>query len=356
MSLVHAGEEGVDLRARRLAPSQEALARLAERLAPGSRVVRTRRLRGGLGCRMDALDIERPDGSRWRVSLRRFVRPRQRSSPQRVTREFEVLRLLERAGVPAPRPVLLDAPGEHFGVPMMVLTYLPGQPLYVLRDLERDTRGLASALRLVHAITPGRFDLSWLDVALGEDLDANLRRMAERPPPDALAGEVLEALVAERGRVVFGEAVLVHDDYWPGNTVWCRGRLAGIIDWTSAEAGDARVDVAQCRVDLTFGHSMDAADAFRDAYEGLAGGPLRDLWYFDLLRGIEALQMYPRWIEGYHDMGMTHLQPEAVEGRLRAFLLRALEEGERARGRPATARAVRPPSRAIASRRGGPAE
>jgi len=69
------------------------------------------------------------------------------------------------------------------------------------------------------------------------------------------------------------------------------------------------------------------ADSFREDYELLAGGPLEDLWYFDLFRGIGAILQYERWLEGYHDMGLRHLKPAEVGARLRAFLRRALDEG-----------------------------
>jgi aminoglycoside phosphotransferase (APT) family kinase protein len=81
---------------------------------------------------MDVLDIERADGSRCKVSLRRFVaghEGHEASTPEEVRREFEILRLVESAGIPAPRPILLDAEGEYFGVPAIVMSYLPGRPV-----------------------------------------------------------------------------------------------------------------------------------------------------------------------------------------------------------------------------------
>jgi aminoglycoside phosphotransferase (APT) family kinase protein len=136
-------------------------------------------------------------------------------------------------------------------------------------------------------------------------------------------------LEAELDRIDFQAPALVHDDYWPGNTIWHRGHLAGVVDWTTAEVGDPRADVAQCRIDLTFSHGIDVADEFRRDYERLSGRPPRDLWYFDLFRGIGALLQYERWLQGYHDLGLRALRPTDVEARLRAFLRRALDEARR---------------------------
>ncbi len=278
---------------------------------------------------MDVLDIERADGSRWKVSLRRFVKEHRFSTPEHVSQEYEVLRLVEAAEVPAPRPVFLDAQGEYFGVPAMVLTYLPGRPLFATRNIGAWTEGLAAALRTVHAVTPERFDLSGLNVHLREGMREEVERRRDTMEHDPLASEIQSVLEGELERIDFATSTLVHDDYWPGNTVWHRGRLAGIVDWTSAEVGDPRADVAQCRIDLVFSHGVDIAEAFREDYECLAGRPLHDLWYFDLFRGVRALLQYERWLEGYHDMGLGALQAVDVEARLRTFLRRALEEGRR---------------------------
>src|SRR6476646_7666309 len=94
-------------------------------LAPGGRLLWRRRLRGGLGSRMDVLRLEGVDGQRRTVELRRYVPGWRKSTPERATYEFKVLELVGDAGIPAPRGLLLDAGGSHFGAPAMVLSYLP---------------------------------------------------------------------------------------------------------------------------------------------------------------------------------------------------------------------------------------
>ncbi len=36
------------------------------------------------------------------------------------------------------------------------------------------------------------------------------------------------------------QAVLLHGDFWPGNTLWRNGSLLAVIDWEQPAAGDAR--------------------------------------------------------------------------------------------------------------------
>jgi len=289
--------------------------------------VRTSRLTGGLGCRMDVLEIDRADGSRWKVTLRRFVTDHRFSLPEHVAHEFEMLHLVDRAGIPAPRPILLDAGGEYFGVPASVMSYLPGRPLFPTTNIAAWTEGLARVLLTVHAATPDRFDLSWLCVFLRDGMRERIERKRDDLQSDPLGAEIHSVLEAELDRIDLSTPTLVHDDFWPGNTVWFRGRLVGVVDWTTGELGDPRADVAQCRIDLVFSHGIEVADAFCEQYERLAGPPLEDLWYFDLFRGIGAILQYERWLEGYHDMGLRHLKPAEVGARLRAFLRRALGEG-----------------------------
>lgn len=306
--------------------NQTRLAALVDRLSPGGRLVRTRRLRGGLSARMHVLDIERADGSRWKVSLRRSRRLEKWSTPEHYAHQFDILRLLERAEVPAPRPLLLDAEGEFVGVPAMVLSYLPGRSIFPATNLDAWTEGIARGILAVHAVTPDRFDLSWLGVFLRDGMRERNERTRESQHLDPLATEIQGVLEANLDRIDFSAPTLVHDDFWAGNTVWYRGRLAGIVDWTTAELGDPRADVSECRIDFVISHGLEVADQFRDDYERLSGRPLVHLWYFDLFRGVKALLQYEQWLEGYHDFGLIHLRAEDVGERLRAFLRRALEQ------------------------------
>jgi len=280
---------------------------------------------------MDVLDIERADGTRAKVSLRRFTRDDRASQPERVAHEYRVLHLVEQAGIPAPRPLLLDAHGDLFGVPAIVLTYLPGAPVYMPRDVTSWTGQLAQALLRIHAVTPERFDLSWLHVqmrdGIRETIETDQPRVREH---SALAREVHAALEAEIDRIEFLGPTFVHDDYWPGNTVWFRGRLTGVIDWTFGELGDPRSDVAQCRIDLTLINDFDVADAFVGAYQSLSSGSLPRLWFFDLLRGLHALLSYDHWFTGYQDAKLAHVTKRRVRSRIEAGLRRALAERESA--------------------------
>jgi aminoglycoside phosphotransferase (APT) family kinase protein len=304
------------------------LSRLVHQLEPGGRLVRTRRLRGGVGARMDVLDIERPDATRRKVTLRRFTRPKQISHPHRVALEYKKLQFVEQVGIPAPRPLWLDASGELFGVPAIVLEYLPGAPLYLPRKVESWAAQLAQAMLRIHAVTPGTHDLSFLAGNRPRDfLYETLQEDAPRVKDhSALARDTHAALLADIDDVDWSRPAFIHEDFWPGNTVWYRNRLTGVIDWTAARVGDPREDVAQCALDLSLINGADVAEVFLQAYEEQSGAPVEQLWFFALLRGLHALLAYEFWFEGYQDAMLPHMTKPYIRAGIEASLQRALNE------------------------------
>src|SRR5687768_10027362 len=244
----------------------DGLARLVDTLSPGATPVSLRRLKGGLGARMHVLRYELASGERHTAVLRRSIPEWTEGSPQSARDAFKVLELLEKAGIAAPRPLLLDADGASLGVPAMVLSYVPGRSFFHHPDQAAWLDGLARALAEIHTVTPQRFDLAALPPlkTYPDRIDNDLER---HRAAGALAVEAYVTLVMHLDKVDPLGPGLVHNDYWPGNTVWYRGRLVAVVDWASASVGDPRADVAQCRADLVFSEGLAVADAFLHRYE-----------------------------------------------------------------------------------------
>jgi aminoglycoside phosphotransferase (APT) family kinase protein len=249
------------------------------------------------------------------------------SDASSVEREYRTLELLAAHDVPAPHPLLLDASGAHFGVPCMVVSRLPGRPVLYPRSWHLFITRLAASLAAVHRLTPEVADLSHLAGASGSS------RIEERMS-GPLHHRLRENRLAERAWSVLRERrdsippvapALMHDDFWPGNTVWYRGRLSGIVDWGSACIGDPRTDVAQCRVDLTLMYGGDRAEEFARAYEKLtAPEALRDLWFWDAYLSLHAIASLEYYVEGYFDVGLRDQTLSQRQARLEAFLEDAL--------------------------------
>lgn len=85
-------------------PYRRPLDDLVAELFPSGRVVRTRRLRGGLGSLMHAVDVEH-GRERVRLTLRRFNQPQWGMDRELARRESEVLHRLDAAGLPVPCPI-----------------------------------------------------------------------------------------------------------------------------------------------------------------------------------------------------------------------------------------------------------
>ena len=113
--------------------------------------------------------------------------------------------------------------------------------------------------------------------------------------------------------------VLVHGDYWPGNLLWLRGRLVGVVDWEQPRLGDPAKDVATCRGDLCVMFGQDAADAFAARYEAASGQALQNMRFWDLFISTWAVPEMPEWAGAYRILGRKDLTTEVAPERIRNF-------------------------------------
>lgn len=309
----------------RRAPSRAALETVAQAIQPGSRVGEVKRLRGGISSGMHAVTLLGPGEARKRIVVRRYGDWWHEHNRSVVKREWTVLTALARAGAPAPRPLWLDEAGDTFGRMTMVTTCLPGRGLLAPRDLGSYVRQLAGAIFQVHQ-TP----LTATERVLLPDQHADLLKLLDRnAPPERLARWPLGAGVWRALKHCplpksSAPGSLLHGDFWPGNTVWQRGKLTGVVDWEQPRIGNPAQDVGYCQVDLTHLFGLEAAQAFREAYEAAAGHPLPDLPFWELYAVSVALPEAENWVRGYHDLGRTDVTAEVARERLTLFAQAAL--------------------------------
>lgn len=306
-------------------PSGRGLARMAAAVAPGSTVASIHRLRGGQSTATHAVELVSRDGRHRWVVVRRFGRSNLRFDPDVARHEFEILRFLQHAPLPVPRPVLLDEEGTLFGVPAMVMTRLPGAGVLEPADVHRWARQLGRALAAVHRLPvlsmprhlvppPQRWLLEWQRSAPPQHLAG-----------DPLADTIWRVLRRHERTLATTRHVLVHNDYWAGNTLWRDGRLTGIVDWGAASFGAAGLDVGYCRLDLTLQHGPQVATSFLRAYESALGGPVAPLAAWDLVAAVRALPDPATWISSYEQFDRGDLDPRLVRSRFGKFLVAALE-------------------------------
>src|SRR3954447_10243087 len=120
-------------------------------IGPGARLVRNRKLVGGLSSDVRAVDVDRGDGGRDRLVLRRHTHlDLLEREPDLAAREAKALELLAAAGVATPELVAVDPDGWACGEPAVLMTRLPGTHHWVPPSIER----LAAVAQQTHTIEP----------------------------------------------------------------------------------------------------------------------------------------------------------------------------------------------------------
>jgi aminoglycoside phosphotransferase (APT) family kinase protein len=229
----------------------------------GAPVERVRRLPGASSSAVHGLHL----AGGTRLVLRRYVWPGfLEAEPLAPAREVDALALASSCGLPVPRVVAADLTGEDVGdaVPVILMTFLPGRAVPV-----PDLGDLARLAATIHDIDSGDFGHDYFRWYHGE----------AAVPPAATRPDLWEAAIElwDTAMPRFRPS-LVHRDFHPGNVLWSRGRLSGIVDWANACRGPWGCDVAHCRSNLIELSGADAADGFLAAYESLTGRTYDPYW------------------------------------------------------------------------------
>ena len=242
-------------------PPRQALAWAAACL--GGPVISTRALRGGMSSAVHLLTVQDSPGHRRQAVLRRYVRPElNEQEPDAAWREARALRVAEAVSVPTPALLAVDSAGAEAGVPAVLMSRLPGRVDWWPSDLDRWLARLAEVPPRIHAgpLPP-----------LGElGPFAPYRQASYRPPPWARHPRAWErAAEISHGPQPRLPPVLLHRDFHPGNVLWRRGTVTGVVDWQGTCTGPAVADVGHCRVNLlTFG--TGATERFTDLWQRTA--------------------------------------------------------------------------------------
>jgi len=245
-------------------PEREAW--LTAAIGERARVIRTRPIRVS-STTMDAVDVADRRGGIHRLALRRFTDAhRLGTDPWYDPRnEALALRLLEGSDVPAPRLVAVDTAGEVWGAPALLTSRLPGRTVTRPADMKRFLSELACTLVRIHAVaaTPASGLIGY----------APYTSVSEHSPPawttvPGLWERVLRAIAAPPPS---GSRAFIHRDYHPGQTLFVRGRLRGVVDWTTACTGPPDIDVARMRINLAWDFGPPTAERFLATFAAESG-------------------------------------------------------------------------------------
>lgn len=251
---------------------------------PGGRIIAVEPLDGGISHANHAIRIE-AGGAVQEVVLRRWVRdcPQEEDTGFSAAQEAATYGLLAASAVQAPRMLAADTEARECDVAALLLTREPGAAPTAPDDMRGFLGQLAAALPAIHSIDPERAARTVPPYRPYYAVDS-LRVPAWTRSPSAWECAI-ELAAAPRP---VEPAAFIHRDYRPGNTLWAGGRLAAIVDWTTASWGPPAVDVAHMRANLAMSFGIEAADEFLEAYREVAGPYVHDP-YWDLRVAVDFL-------------------------------------------------------------------
>jgi len=190
--------------------------------------------------------------------LRRPNKFRQRATFNTVSREYGVMRNLQKTAVDAPEPVFLCTEDSVLGAPFLVMTHLDGETVPLGSDLPERFRDPTARRRVATRVVDTLADLHTIDVAPFTDV-------CERRPVGEQVARIVdqfEDATSVTGREHRGlrrvadwlrenapqnsRTTLVHGDYRPGNVLFAeadRPEITGVLDWETAFLGDPLVEV-----------------------------------------------------------------------------------------------------------------
>ncbi|MEU6013889.1 phosphotransferase [Streptomyces sp. NPDC047515] len=290
-------------------------------LAPGERIDRSERLRGGWTSRMRRLDISGPQGGRSLV-LRSFVKPFYvRHAPGLLTREADILRLLGSTDVPAARFVAVDAGAEHCDRPSLLMTLLPGRVRVGDAGAEQRIGALARQLAAVHRVPV-------TDATRPRDYEAwTAPDRARVPAETGRPGLWRRAVDVIRREPPAYAPRFLHRDFHPGNVLFsddrADSRISGVVDWVETSWGPADLDVAHCSTALALLHGVPAAMSFAGKYADAGGELARDATDHLYWRLLDALAYAPdaeKVAVPWRELGRSDLTAEVLTARLEDYL------------------------------------
>jgi aminoglycoside phosphotransferase (APT) family kinase protein len=229
-----------------------------------------------------------------------------------------------RTGLPVPRLIAYDETGQQAGgLPLVLMSFLPGAVVLRPPNPERWLTGLAAALVRIHALNADDFPWAYFSYA---DLTA-----LEVPAWSTHPAAWRAAIKRLEGPPPAYQPCFIHRDFHPANVLWGgENAISGVVDWPNACRGPRGVDLGHCRVNLAQMFGVPTAQAFLAAYRRLAGPDFHYDPYWDLLALVDILSGPPEVYPGWPAHGLTGLTDRLMAERLDAYLLEVVGgEGRR---------------------------
>ncbi len=272
-------------------------------------------LQGGVTARVLKLTVATGDGPTRELVLRSFLHAKEASDW--LGREAGALRTLaKQSGVVAPELVAVDPTAEECEWPSLLMTHLPGRADLEDEGLARRMPVLARQLVAIHAVRPrerpkGFVTLSTADTAV--------------VPPGADWSEAIDVV---RRPAASYEGKFLHRDFQPGNVLFSKTEITGVVDWAGTSWGPVELDVSHCSTNLALLHGPEWGLRFAEAYRE-AGGVITNQRYWFVRDALAASEELAVVSQPWREAGRTELTTARLEERINNYLTALLKSGAR---------------------------
>jgi aminoglycoside phosphotransferase (APT) family kinase protein len=293
--------------------SAAAIDRAAALAGPNASVEGTLALAGGTHARTYLIQTANPE--------REFILREFPAGDRAVSDEMRVLGALDGLGGLAPRLLAAD-PGGPVGEPWILISRLPGLADITPADPPGFARQLGHSLARIHATAGDRL--------------AGFPRVLDRPEESsaALHGPAARLVSARWESLAAERAVLTHNDFWSGNTVWQDGTLTGVVDWSGAAVGPRGFDLGWCRLDLYLLFDDHVANRFLESYQAASEDACPDPLLADLWAAARSHASVESWVPNYRDLGRPDLTARVLRERHAAWTRHVIDCSANAKLRP----------------------
>ena len=225
-----------------------------EGLLPHVKYKSSRILEGGVSSEVFLIAVESKKGEE-KIVLRTEGGPPAENS---IKTEYLLLEKLHQTKVPCAKPIHLDHSKEILDKDFMLMTYLEGTIEIPKIKNFGFLNKMVGILKNIHNVDtkilptlPCRFDPTY-------DLFEFL--------PNARINKELKAILKGYDTSYSGKPVLLHGDFWPGNILWAKDEISGVLDWEYAAIGDPVSDLAVASLELKYDYGKRGVDRFLDLY------------------------------------------------------------------------------------------
>jgi aminoglycoside phosphotransferase (APT) family kinase protein len=239
----------------------DAALRWVEQVLRG-KVRRVQAYRGGSSSAIHGVRVETGAGTETFVLRRYVIDELNAEEPDLAEREALALQVLTTCELETPQLLAVDTTGSEAGHPAVLMTRVPGRLDWSPSDFRPWLRELASLLPVLHE-TPADPRLGDFAPYPPEDWD----------PPDWLRDKRLWHRLVElyHRPPLDDDRVFIHRDYHPGNVLFRRAQVTGVVDWQAACLGPRCADVWHCRANLLGRFGRSVADDFLAAWTAVSG-------------------------------------------------------------------------------------